>query len=40
MNDAVFWGAMLSVTGAVIVPGFLVYKVLQLMNKDAERQGD
>lgn len=37
MNDAVFWGAILSVVGAIAVLAFLIYKVVQLMNKDAER---
>jgi hypothetical protein len=40
MNDAVFWGAIVSVAGAVVVLVFLVYKVLQLMNQDAERHQD
>jgi len=41
MNDAVFWGAIVAVAGAIAVFAFLVYKVLQLMNKDdAERHQD
>ena len=40
MNDAVFWGAIIGVAASVVVLAFLVYKVLRLMNKDAERHGD
>jgi hypothetical protein len=40
MNDAVFWGAIVAVAGTIVVLAFLVYKVLQLMNKDAERHHD
>jgi large-conductance mechanosensitive channel len=35
--DAVFWGAIISVTLAVFILGYLVYKVIKLMNEDAER---
>lgn len=40
MNDAVFWGAIVAVAGSIVVLGFMVYKVLQLMNKDAGRHQD
>ena len=40
MNDAVFWGAIVAVAASVVVLAFLVYKILQLMNRDAERHGD
>ncbi len=36
-QDAVFWGAIITIVGSVIVLGFLVYKVLQLMNKDQNK---
>jgi len=35
--DAVFWGAILSVTIAVMIFVYLGFKVLKLMNEDAER---
>lgn len=35
--DAVFWGSILSVAIAVVVFVYLVYKVIKLMNADAER---
>jgi len=35
--DAVFWGSIISVAIAVFVLGYLVYKVIKLMNEDAER---
>jgi large-conductance mechanosensitive channel len=35
--DAVFWGSIISVVISVVVLGYLVYKVIKLMNEDAER---
>jgi len=35
--DAVFWGSIISVAIAVFIIGYLVYKVIKLMNQDAER---
>jgi large-conductance mechanosensitive channel len=35
--DAVFWGSIISVALAVVIIGYLVYKVIRLMNEDAER---
>ncbi len=35
--DAVFWGSIISVAIAIFVLGYLVYKVIKLMNEDAER---
>lgn len=35
--DAVFWGSIISVLLAVIIIAYLVYKVIRLMNEDAER---
>jgi large-conductance mechanosensitive channel len=35
--DAVFWGSIISVLIAVFIIGYLVYKVIKLMNQDAER---
>jgi len=35
--DAVFWGSIISVALAVIIIGYLVFKVIKLMNEDAER---
>ncbi len=37
MNDAVLWGSILTVVGAVVIIGFLGYKVSQLVKRDAER---
>jgi 4-amino-4-deoxy-L-arabinose transferase-like glycosyltransferase len=34
--DAVFWGAILSVLLALVILIFLVYRVVKLMNRDAE----
>ncbi len=34
MNDAVFWGAILSVVGSVIVLGFIFKKALDKINTD------
>jgi large-conductance mechanosensitive channel len=34
--DAVFWGAILSVAIAIIILVFLAFKVVKLMNRDAE----
>lgn len=36
-QDAVFWGAIITVVGSVIVLGFLSYKVIQLINKDKKK---
>ena len=35
--DAVLVGSIVSVVIAVVIMGFLVYKVIKLMNEDAER---
>jgi large-conductance mechanosensitive channel len=35
--DAVFWGSIISVLIAVVILGYLVFKVIKLMNEDAER---
>lgn len=35
--DAVFWGSIISVVLAVIIISYLVFKVIRLMNEDAER---
>jgi hypothetical protein len=35
--DAVFWGSIISVGIAVVIFIYLGYKVVQLMNQDAER---
>jgi large-conductance mechanosensitive channel len=35
--DAVFWGSIASVAIAILIIGYLVYKVIKLMNEDAER---
>ncbi|WP_274601142.1 hypothetical protein [Halochromatium roseum] len=35
--DAVFWGSIFSVLLAVIIISYLVFKVIRLMNEDAER---
>lgn len=35
--DAVFWGSIISVLIAIGVFGYLVWKVIQLMNQDAEK---
>jgi large-conductance mechanosensitive channel len=35
--DAVFWGSIISVLLAVVVLVYLVFKVIKLMNEDAER---
>ena len=35
--DAVFWGSIISVALAVIIISYLVFKVIKLMNEDAER---
>lgn len=35
--DAVFWGSIISVLIAVFIIGYLVYKVIKLMNEDAAR---
>lgn len=35
--DAVFWGSIISVLIAVGVFGYLIYKVIALMNQDAKR---
>ncbi len=35
--DAVFWGSIISVGIAVIIIAYLVWKVIRLMNQDAER---
>jgi large-conductance mechanosensitive channel len=35
--DAVFWGSIISVLLAVIIIGYLIFKVIRLMNEDAER---
>lgn len=37
MFDAVFWGSILSVLIAVAVLVWLVYKVIRLMNEDAQK---
>jgi hypothetical protein len=34
--DAVFWGAILSVALAIVILLFLAFKVLKLMNRDAQ----
>jgi len=34
--DAVFWGSIISVVIAIVVFGFLAWKVMQLMKKDEE----
>lgn len=34
--DLVFWGAIISVSIAVVIFGYLIHKVIQLMNADAE----
>jgi len=36
-QDAVFWGSIISVVIAIIVFGFLVFKVVSLMNQDSEK---
>jgi large-conductance mechanosensitive channel len=35
--DAVFWGSIISVLIAVVILIYLVFKVIKLMNEDAER---
>lgn len=35
--DAVFWGSIISVAIAIFIVSYLVYKVIKLMNEDAER---
>ncbi|MEA3640301.1 MAG: hypothetical protein VBE63_10190 [Lamprobacter sp.] len=35
--DAVFWGSIISVGLAIIIIGYLVFKVIRLMHEDAER---
>lgn len=35
--DAVFWGSIISVVIAVVIFVYLGYKVVKLMNEDAER---
>jgi large-conductance mechanosensitive channel len=35
--DAVFWGSIISVAIAVFIIGYLVYKVIRLMNEDEQR---
>jgi large-conductance mechanosensitive channel len=35
--DAVFWGAIISVVIAIVIFGYLVYKVIKLMNEDAAK---
>jgi large-conductance mechanosensitive channel len=37
MFDAVFWGSIISVVFAVAIIAYLGYKVVKLMNQDAER---
>jgi hypothetical protein len=34
--DAVFWGAILSVALAIVILLFLAFKVVKLMNRDAQ----
>jgi len=40
MTDAVVWGSILTVVGALAIIGFLGFKVRQLMRKDAERHNE
>ncbi|WP_295882373.1 hypothetical protein [uncultured Thiohalocapsa sp.] len=35
--DAVFWGSILSVIIAIVIFVYLGFKVVKLMNEDAER---
>ncbi|WP_295539983.1 hypothetical protein [uncultured Thiohalocapsa sp.] len=35
--DAVFWGSIISVVIAVVIFIYLAFKVVKLMNADAER---
>jgi hypothetical protein len=35
--DAVFWGSIISVAIAIVIFIYLGFKVVQLMNADAER---
>ena len=35
MQDAVFWGAIVAVGITIVILIFLVFKVLQLMKRDA-----
>jgi len=35
--DAVFWGSIISVVIAVVIVVYLGFKVVKLMNADAER---
>lgn len=37
LNDSVFWGSIISVVIAVVVFGFLSWKVVKLMNQDASK---